>query len=409
MTKKTLITGFPRIGEHRELKKAVENYWAGKSSLHDLESAAYEIRKKNWLKQKAEGIDFISSNDFSFYDNMLDTALMLNAVPERFRGIENKTERYFAMARGTENSAAMEMTKWFNTNYHYIVPELDDNMELKLDASKILKECKEALALGIRTKINIIGPLTFLSLSKTDDKKDPLYYLQDVLKLYRQLIETISNLGDTVYLQIEEPVFVKDPDEKILHLIKGVYSELSSLSSRVKIIVSTYFEHASEAVKELAETPVWGIALDFVYGEKNFQILDKIKDKQLIAGIVDGRNIWKTDYQKTLDLLKKISAAVPKEKITLSTSCSLLHTPYTVKNESENEINKWMAFCCEKVEELSFLREYFYSDNPDESLVKELAANTEVLKQKKESALILNSAVSKRLIEDKNYVRVRFF
>ena len=141
------------------------------------------------------------------------------------------------------------MTKWFNTNYHYIVPELDDNMEFLLDASKILKEYKEALALGIRTKINIIGPLTFLSLSKTNNGKDPLYYLQDIIKLYKQLIETISNLDDTVYLQIEEPVFVKDPDEKILPLIKGVYSELAFLSSRVSIIVSTYFEHASEAVK----------------------------------------------------------------------------------------------------------------------------------------------------------------
>ena len=178
MTQKTLITGFPRIGENRELKKALESYWAGKTSLAALESTAEDLRKKHWLEQKSRGIEHISSNDFSYYDAMLDTSAMLNAVPERFRGIEDRTIRYFAMARGSAEAEAMGMTKWFNTNYHYIVPELDDTIDFRLNPDKILKEYQEALALGIKTKINIIGPITYLGLSKTADGKDSYDYFE---------------------------------------------------------------------------------------------------------------------------------------------------------------------------------------------------------------------------------------
>ena len=400
MTKKTLITGFPRIGEHRELKKALENYWAGKSTLQDLESAAYEIRKKNWLKQKNAGIDFISSNDFSYYDNMLDTALMLNAVPERFRNIKDRTEKYFAMARGNASSHAMEMTKWFNTNYHYIVPELDNSIEFRLDSSKIINEYREALSLGIKTKINIIGPLTFLGLSKCADKKDPYVYLDKVVSVYKSLLEEISAHDETVYIQIEEPLFVKDPDKKVLNLLKDVYSELASVSSKNRIIVTSYFEKATEAVSVLADTPVWGIALDFVHGSENISCLDKIGGKHLVAGVVDGRNIWVNDYEKTLELLGKISSAVPKERIIVSTSCSLLHTPYTVENEPDSDIKKWMSFCLEKTSETAFLGKYFHSENPGDELKEIIDNNRKIITSKKVSSLVSDPEVAERIVND---------
>ena len=400
MTKKTLITGFPRIGENRELKKALENYWSGKSSLKELEAAAAVIRRNNWTKQKELGIDFISSNDFSYYDNMLDTALMLNAVPQRFRNINDRTEKYFAMARGNASSHAMEMTKWFNTNYHYIVPELDDSTEFSLDSSKIISEYREALQIGIKTKINIIGPLTFLGLSKCTDGKDPYTYLDKIVPVYKNLIEEISSLDETVYIQIEEPLFVKDPDEKALSLLKDVYSELSSVSSNIRIIFTTYFEQASEAAEALAEIPVWGISLDFVYGNQNLSCLDKIGDRYLIAGVVDGRNIWVTDYEKTLDLLAEISLSVPKDRIIISTSCSLLHSPYTVENEPDSDIKKWMSFCIEKTHETALLGRYFHSENPEEALIKEIDENRNIISAKKESSLVSDPEVSSRIMSD---------
>ncbi len=405
MTKKTLITGFPRIGENRELKKALEDYWSGKSTLKKLEFAAEEIRRKNWIKQKETGIGFISSNDFSYYDNMLDTALMLNAVPERFRNIKDRTEQYFAMARGNASSHAMEMTKWFNTNYHFIVPELDEKMEFRLDSSKIMNEYREALSLGIKTKINIIGPLTFLGLSKTADGRDPYSYLNKIIPVYKRLFEEISALDEEMYIQAEEPLFVKAPDEKTLSLLKGVYSELASVSGKNRIIVSTYFEHASEAVEKLSDTPVWGIALDFVYGPENKNCLDKIGDKYLVAGVVDGRNIWVTDYEKSLELLGSISSVVPRERIIVSTSCSLLHTPYSVMNEPESGIKEWLSFCLEKTEETFFLGEYFHSENPGEKFADDLERNKNTIKNKKNSDMVTDNNVSERIRNDRTVCR----
>ena len=336
---------------------------------------------------------------------MLDTALMLNAVPERFRNIKDRTEQYFAMARGNTSSHAMEMTKWFNTNYHFIVPELDEKMEFRLDSSKIMNEYREALSLGIKTKINIIGPLTFLGLSKTEDGRDPYSYLNKVIPVYKRLFEEISALDEEMYIQAEEPLFVKAPDEKALSLLKGVYSELASVSGKNRIIVSTYFEHASEAVEKLSDTPVWGIALDFVYGPENKNCLDKIGDKYLVAGVVDGRNIWVTDYEKSLELLGSISSVVPRERIIVSTSCSLLHTPYSVMNEPESGIKEWLSFCLEKTEETFFLGEYFHSENPGEKFADDLERNKNTIKNKKNSDMVTDNNVSERIRNDRTVCR----
>ncbi|MDR2445729.1 MAG: 5-methyltetrahydropteroyltriglutamate--homocysteine S-methyltransferase [Treponema sp.] len=397
MTIKTLINGFPRIGENRELKKALENYWAHKVSFDEVEAAARVLRKKYWRLQKDAGIDFISSNDFSFYDNMLDTMAMLNAVPERFAGIADKNERYFAMARGNGKAAAMEMTKWFNTNYHFIVPELSDDMVFQLDPAKVTSEYREARDIGVRTKINIIGPLTFLALSKTKDGGDSFKYLHKITPVYKRLLEEIAKLDEFVYVQFDEPAFVKNPSDAMLPLIQATYRELASASGRIKIIVTSYFEHSTEATKLLCDTPIWGVGLDFLYGKRNFEGLECAASKYIITGVVDGRNIWRNDLCASLEMLERINKAIPKEQIIVSTSCSLLHSPYSLKNEPESAIKKYLAFACEKVEEVSLLARLFSSDSLSEtekSLIEESKGN---LLSDPNSGLIKNNRVEDRL------------
>jgi 5-methyltetrahydropteroyltriglutamate--homocysteine methyltransferase len=389
---KTLINGFPRIGEHRELKKVLERYWARSIPFETVEETARALRKKHWLLQKEAGIDFISSNDFSLYDNMLDTMAMLGAVPERFAGIADKTEQYFAMARGGREAAAMEMTKWFNTNYHFIVPELSAGMVFQLDPAKALAEYREAKELGIASKINIIGPLTFLALSKTNDGGDPLNYLDKILPVYKGLLEEIATLDESVYVQCDEPAFVNDPSDRLLGLIQETYQELAAASSRIKLIVTSYFDHAAEAVKLLGNTPVWGIGLDFLYGERNIEALEGAASKTIVAGLVDGRNVWRTDVSAGLELLERIHKIIPKERIIVSTSCSLLHSPYAARNEPESPVKKYLAFAAEKVEEVALLAKLFSGGGLSEPEAAVLAENKGNLLSARNAGLPKNSA-----------------
>jgi 5-methyltetrahydropteroyltriglutamate--homocysteine methyltransferase len=282
------------------------------------------------------------------------------------------------MARGNEGAAAMEMTKWFNTNYHYIVPELSGDMVFRLDGEKIKSEYREAKEAGVAAKINIIGPLTFLALSKTKDGGSPLKYLHKALPVYKGLLEEIAKLDESVYVQFDEPAFVKDPSDAILPLIQGVYGELAALNSRIKIIVASYFEHAAESLKPLADTPVLGLGLDFLYGRRNLEGLEYAASKNIIAGVVDGRNIWRGDISAGLELLGRIHEVIPKEQILVSTTCSLLHCPYSAKNEPEGPVKKYLAFACEKVEEVSLLARLFFSASPspaDRALAEENKKN----------------------------------
>ena len=288
---------------------------------------------------------------------------MLGAIPKRFRGLEDE-ELYFAMARGTKHSVAMEMTKWFNTNYHYIVPELSQTDKYRLNATKIINEYKQAKELGIATKINIIGPITFLGLSKRVDGDDTYELLQDVLSVYEELLQEISKLDTHITLQIDEPIFAKDNDTKVLSLIKPTYDILACVSSNIDIVVSTYFEHSIEATKILVHTPIWGIGLDFLYGDENFKALAFIKqsDKKLIAGVVDGRNIWKNNILKTKELLERISDTLTKDNIIISSSCSLLHTPFTLEYEvnMSPQIKNWLSYAKEKLDEISLISKLFF-------------------------------------------------
>ncbi len=397
---KNWVTGFPRIGEQRELKKALEAYWSGKSDFDSVISTAKELKKRHWNYQKEVGIGYISCNDFSLYDTMLDMAVTLGAIPQRFRHLKNE-ERYFAMARGTQDAIAMEMTKWFNTNYHYIVPELSPADDYKLDATKIVNEYKEAKSAGITPKINIIGPLTFLSLSKRVDRGDTFELYDKIVPIYEELLETIGTLDNEVIVQIDEPIFVKDVTPKELSLIKPTYDRLCAAAPSVKIAIVTYFESAAEAAKVFVHTPVWAIGLDFIYGEENFTVLDELakSEKLLIAGVIDGRNIWKSDISEKKRLLESITEKFPKERIIPSTSCSLLHVPYTLKYEEkmDSEIKSWLSFALEKLEELSLLSKLFFDEKLNEEEQAFLASNKAACLLRKSSPLIHDEAVQKRI------------
>ena len=405
MHPKTLITGFPRIGQNRELKKGLEKYWNGKITENELQQIAKELRKKHWLFQKDAGIDLISSNDFSLYDHMLDTIVMLNAIPERFIHIKDMTEKYFAMARGTQDAPAMEMTKWFNTNYHFIVPELHDGMKFRLDASKIVSEYREAKDLGIKTKINIVGPLTFLGLSKTKSRSNPNDFFEDVFEIYKQLVAMLAALDDCIYLQIDEPIFAKDPTPRQLSLLRRAYEELGAVSDNIRIIVTTYFEHSCEATEILAQTPIWGLGLDFVYGPKNLSNLGVLNGKTLVAGIVDGRNVWINDFEASLQLLDDITEKIDPGQIVISTSCSLLHTPYSVAGEPESSIKKWMAFSREKILEVVVLGEAFHSKQTLRTVSSLIEENTNRLKERTTSDLFNNKDVAERVSNIRKTVR----
>ena len=407
---KNYIVGFPRIGEQRELKKALESFWAKKIPFSEVEKVASELKKRHWNYQKDAGIKYISSNDFSLYDNMLDTAILLGTIPKRFQGLKDE-ELYFTMARGDESRVAMEMTKWFNTNYHYIVPELSLEDTYKANAKKIVQEYKEAKKEGIKTKINLIGPLTFLGLSKRVDRGDTYELFAKILPVYEEVIKQIGELDDDITLQIDEPIFVKDLEPKVLGLIKTTYDKLCSVAPHVKIVVSTYFEHSNEATNILVHAPVWGLGLDFLYGEENFKSLETIakSNKQLIAGVVDGRNIWKNDFEKTLELLEKISKTVKKDNLIVGSSCSLLHTPFSLKYEQkmDSEIKNWLSYAVEKLDEVSLVSKVFFEGTYSLSSteLQALEANKEANISRKTSKKIHDKATQERVQNLKKFKR----
>lgn len=404
MSTKSYIVGFPRIGEQRELKKVLERFWANECDFSQVKEVSNALKKRHWEYQKSAGIEHISSNDFSLYDTMLDTAVMLGAIPKRFQDLKEEA-LYFSMARGNKTTVAMEMTKWFNTNYHYIVPELSNEDVYTLNASKILNEYKEAKALGIKTKINLIGPITFLGLSKKIDGGDTYLLHNKILPVYVALLKEIASLDEHITVQIDEPIFVKDNEPKVLSLIKQTYDTLAKVSENIDIIVTTYFEHSCEATKVLVHTPIWGIGLDFVHGVKNLESLEGIEnsDKKLIAGVVDGRNIWKNDNEKTLQLLENIAKTVKKENMIISTSCSLLHAPFTLKYEEkmDADIKNWLSYAVEKLDEVALLATLFFDGKEalSPSQQSTLKKNKEANESRKASTLIHDKAVQKRVAQ----------
>ena len=405
---KNYVIGFPRIGEKRELKKVLEDYWAKKVDFSEVKYVAENLRKRHWTYQKEAKIDFIASNDFSLYDNMLDSSILLGAIPKRFQHLKDE-ELYFAMARGNQDCVAMEMTKWFNTNYHYIVPEISKDTTFKLNSKKVIEEYKEALELGINTKINLIGAITYLGLSKSVDNSDLFTHISSVVKVYKELLEEISKLNSEVVVQFDEPLFVKDLEPKVLSLLKPVYDELSNVSTNIKIVVTTYFEHSNEATKILVNTPIWALGLDFIHGVKNFETLEFIKNsnKVLIAGVIDGRNIWKSNFEDKLNLLNKISNVVSKDNIIVGTSCSLLHVPFTLSYEDnlDKEIKSWLAFANEKLKELNLVSKQFFGSKLSLEDIANIEKNRQDNIQRKVSTKIHNQKIQEEIKNLKKFER----
>ena len=405
---KNYVIGFPRIGEKRELKKVLEDYWAKKVDFSEVKYVAENLRKRHWTYQKEAKIDFIASNDFSLYDNMLDSSILIGAIPKRFQHLKDE-ELYFAMARGNQDCVAMEMTKWFNTNYHYIVPEISKDTTFKLNSKKVIEEYKEALELGINTKINLIGAITYLGLSKSVDNSDLFAHISSVVKVYKELLEEISKLNSEIVVQFDEPLFVKDLEPKVLSLLKPVYDELSSVSSNIKIVVTTYFEHSNEATKILVNTPIWALGLDFIHGVKNCDSLEFIKNsnKVLIAGVIDGRNIWKSNFEDKLNLLNKISNVVSKDNIIVGTSCSLLHVPFTLSYEDnlDKEIKSWLAFANEKLKELNLVSKQFFGSKLSLEDIANIEKNRQDNIQRKVSTKIHNQKIQEEIKNLKKFER----
>ena len=353
------IIGFPRIGKNRELKFETEKYFKNEISLEELEAFSKKLRKSHWELIKECGIEEIPSNDFSMYDNFLDTCFLLNIIPKKLESIEfTDTEKYFALARGYQgekgNIKAWPMKKWFNTNYHYIVPTLEKETEIRVQGNKIFNEFNEALEAGIKTRPVITGPFTLLALANYEEGTNAEAFKYAAAAAYREIFKKLADLG-AEKIQLDEPALVKDLSDTDKKLFLEIYDELLSEKYGLKVLIQTYFGDVRDIYEELTGLDVDGIGLDFIEGRKTLEIIKKYgfpKDKNLYAGVVNGKNIWTSNYEEKLKLIKEI----PAENIVLNTSCSLLHVPFTTENEEFAEGKKeYFAFAVEKLKELADL------------------------------------------------------
>ena len=412
----TSVTGFPRIGKLRELKFATESFFKNEITESDLLDVAHELKEGSWKKQSAEGIDFIPSNDFSFYDNVLDTAVLFNVIPSRYRDLPvSDLQRYFAMARGYQKDGsdvhALPMKKWFNTNYHYIVPEFEDGTCIKLAGNKPVEEYLEAKQFGLQTKPVIIGPFTFLSLLKFTGNSTKESIASDLTAGYLKLIRSLSENG-AEWIQLDEPSLVKDLDDADICLFESVYKTILENKAGCKILLNTYFGDTRDIYSKLIVMDFDGLGLDFIEGRDSLELVKKngfSKNALLFAGVVNGKNIWRNDYAKTLDILAQIKAAgVAQERIVINTSCSLLHVPYTLDNETklEAEIKKHFVFAYEKLTELSELG--YITDHTDEKAEGILKKNADIFAVDRNAS---DPEVQKKLaaITDADFVRLPVF
>jgi len=353
--------GFPRIGVKRELKRAVERYWSGKVNLDELVSTAAELRRRHWRIQKEIGVDLIPSNDFSLYDHVLDTAAMVGAVPPRFgwNGAEVDIPVYFAVARGTAEAPAMEMTKWFDTNYHYIVPEFDARQVFHLSSNKPIDEFNEAKELGIITRPVLLGPVTFLMLGKfAGAEGDTLTLLDSLLPVYEEVLGKLSAAG-AQWIQIDEPVLALTLTSGAAPAFESAYERLGSAADNVKICLAAYFSDLKENAEIALRLPVDCLHLDLVRGPEQLErLLGKMPHgMSLSLGIVDGRNVWRSDLDRALEKVEAAADALGTERVLVAPSCSLLHCPIDLEMETEldEELRGWLAFAKQKLEEIVIL------------------------------------------------------
>ncbi len=410
--------GYPRVGATRQLKRALENYWRAAETADELQKTASELRRLNWLQQQSAGIDLIPTGDFSFYDHVLDTIAMVGAVPERFEwdGLRTDLPLYFAMARGkvSDDGApheqggsahsnthsdsvgvhAMEMTKWFDTNYHYIVPEFREGQPFAHSSTKVVDEFQEAHKLGIRARPVLLGPSTFLRLGKIHGRDFDRYsLLPGLLDIYGEVLQILAASG-AEWIQFDEPIVALDmsPTER-LHL-NEIYSRLTHAVPALKILVTTYFNDLGENLSAFAELPVHALHVDGARSEHELDDLIRHAGAQKIIslGLVHGRDIWRNNYERSLRILRKVVSAVGEERVWIGPSCSLLHVPYSLKYETklDPEIKSWLSFAEEKLIELSELRE---AVEGNEEIV---TRNRELHRARSESARIHLPEIKKR-------------
>jgi 5-methyltetrahydropteroyltriglutamate--homocysteine methyltransferase len=404
--------GYPRIGSNRELKKACESYWAGKISAEELLATGASIRKHNWQLQADAGINLIPSNDFSFYDQVLDLSLTLGVIPKRYQELAktNSTiDLYFAMARGSQKEGqdvvAMEMTKWFDTNYHYIVPEFTKNQEFKLFSEKVITEFKEANALGIATKPVLIGPVSYLLLGK--EKEEGFHRIDLIEKLLPVYFEILQKLEaeKVEWIQFDEPFLALNLTDKERSAITYVYNEINKRFPKIKLILANYFDCFGENLSTVLTLPVHTLHLDLVRCPS--QLDDILESGQLASnvnlslGVVDGRNIWKNDFKKSLATIKKATDALGEDRILIASSCSLIHSPCDLELETNNatltpEIKQWLAFAKQKTEEIVLLK-YYATNEIDTSNSIRFQENVIANEDRKTSKLIHNQAVKNRV------------
>lgn len=390
--------GFPRIGVKRELKRAIENYWKGKFSEEELLNIAKDLRKRHWQLQKENGIDLVPVGDFSYYDQILDMTATLGAVPSRFNfdGEKVDIETYFNMARGKGELCAMEMTKWLDTNYHYIVPEFEVDQTFKLSSEKIFEEVKEASDEGFNVKLVLPGPLTYIFLGKeTNEGFDRFDHLDSILEIYEEIL---SRLSDTCeWIQLDEPILVLDLEEKIKNHFRKAYERLTKASGSMKVLLATYFGGLGSNEDLALSLPVSGLHLDLVRAPEQLDsILKNIDSNKILSlGVVNGRNIWKTDFETAVNKIKKAAATIGEENIMVAPSCSLLHVPVDLDEETDlpDEIKTWMAFAKQKCRELKIIRDAAAGKDVSNKLKR----NKESLQSRKESPLVTNKNIQDKL------------
>ena len=370
----TSIIGYPRIGNLRELKFASEKYFRGEITASELENTAKDIRAYNLDIQKKSELDLIPSNDFSFYDGILDTAFLLNAVPARYTSLGlSELDTYFAAARGYQGEKgdvkALAMKKWYNTNYHYMVAEIDDDTEIRLAGTKPFDLFREALASGVSTKPVIIGAYTFLKLARYKGTKKAADFIQQTADAYSEILKKFLSEG-AEWVQFDEPSLVKDMTAEDIRLFTSLYEKILASKGTVKVLIQTYFGDVRDCYKELCSLDADAIGLDFVEGKKSLELVKANgfpKDKILFAGVVNGKNIWRNNYAKTLSIITELKKQT--ENIVLSTSCSLLHVPCTLANETKlaESYKKHFAYAEEKLAELAELKKILDSASPLET------------------------------------------
>lgn len=404
--------GYPRIGSNRELKKACEQYWSGRSGYKNLQHVGKNIRLHNWQLQKDAGIELIPSNDFSFYDQVLDMSLIVGAIPERYHDVildnqNTELDLYFAMARGYQKNrldiTAMEMTKWLDTNYHYIVPEFKKDQTFKLFSTKAIDEFYEAKQAGIITKPVLIGPVSYLLSGKEKEAGfNRIDLIHSLLPVYIDLLKRLEKLG-VEWVQFDEPFLVTNLDNKTKAAFTHAYAEIKKAFPELKTLLTTYFGGLHDNLPLVASLPVCALHIDLVRAPQQLDETLGLLPKHLTIslGVVDGRNIWKNDFEHSLKLVKKAIDKIGSSRVMIAPSCSLLHVPCDLDLETNErtltpEIKQWMAFAKQKINEVVTLKQ-LTDGVPSELVIKKLNENTLACERRKTSVLIHHAKVKERI------------